>query len=288
MLEVQTIKVDWTALPSGITWYFIGQPKSGKSTAASGWSDRGQKGVLVIDTDLGGDFVDGANVIAVDYLNTPIRTVTKDGIRVTKSGKPMNEAVPPNERGGVYRSGPKKGEAMPIYSLSEVVTDLEKNWESYKFDTIVIDTIDKVNEWIEDTVKKELDIKNMGDGQWGADWGMARRKNLDIVRRLQTFCKKVGSDLILISHSKQTAVQDDKVQLAPALPSGLGRSLCASSDVIGYTTINKEDQSYEISFAGYDERMIGSRLRPLAQKQLPFNYDSIIDEIKSYKEKGEK
>ena len=287
MLEVQTIKVDWTALPSGITWYFIGQPKSGKSTAASGWSDRGQEGVLVIDTDLGGDFVDGANVVAVDYLNTPIRTVTKDNVRVTKGGKPMSEAIPPNERGGVYRSGLKKGKAMPIYALSEVVTDLEKNWDSYKFSTIVIDTIDKVNEWIEDVVKKELEIGAMGDGNWGADWAMARRKNADVVKRLQNFLKKVGGNLILTSHSKQTSVQDGKVQLAPALPQGLARTLCANADIIGYTTINKETNAYEISFEGYDERMVGSRLKPLAQKQLPFDYEAIVEEIKLYKEEGE-
>ena len=39
-----------------------------------------------------------------------------------------------------------------------------------------------------------------------------------------------------------------------------------------------------ISFEGYDERMVGSRLRPLAQKLLPFDYDSIIKEINSFKE----
>ena len=50
MLQVNTIKTDWSdTLPGGITWYFIGQPKTGKTTQASNWSDKGSEGVLVID-----------------------------------------------------------------------------------------------------------------------------------------------------------------------------------------------------------------------------------------------
>jgi hypothetical protein len=54
-----------------LTWYFIGQPKTGKTTAAANWSSKGAEGVLVIDTDLGADFVDGANVVTVTSLNPP-------------------------------------------------------------------------------------------------------------------------------------------------------------------------------------------------------------------------
>ena len=124
----------------------------------------------------------------------------------------------------------------------------------------------------------------MGDGSWGADWAAAKKKNADIVKKLQDFLKKVGGNLILISHAKQTAMTDDKAQLAPSLPSGLGRTLCAKADVIGYATVNKSTQEYEVSFEGYDERMVGSRLKPLANKALPFDYESVINEIKTFKE----
>jgi len=289
MLQVQKVTTNWKTdgLPSGITTYFIGQPKSGKTTNSAAWSEKGQKGVLLIDTDLGADFVDGANVVTVTELNPPTRNVTKEGIRVVKKGVAQTEVIPPEERGYTYRSGKKRGKPMPVYSLAEVVSNLESEWDKYKYDTIVIDTIDKVNEWIEDIVKKELEIGAMGDGNWGADWAMARRKNADIVKRLQTFLKKVGGNLILTSHSKHTTVTDDKVQLAPALPAGLARTLCASADIIGYTTIDKTNGSYMLSFEGYDERMVGSRLKPLAGKMLPFDYEAVVKEIKSYKEEGE-
>ena len=285
MLQIQKVKTDWSeSLPGGLTWYFVGQPKSGKTTAASKWSQLGSEGVLVIDTDLGADFVDGANVVTVTSLNTPGRVKEKDGVKITKNGQPQIEAVPPDERGYFYRAGNKKGEKMPVYSLKEVVDDLKKNWHDYNYDTIVIDTIDMVNTWIEEIVTKELGIDNMGDGQWGADWAKARKKNISIVSDLQRFIKKVGANLILISHAKLTSVVDGKAQLGPQLPSGLGRSLTAHADVIGYVTCNKDNQGHYISFESYDERMIGSRLRPLAQKSLPLDYNTIMNEIKTYKE----
>ena len=74
------------------------------------------------------------------------------------------------------------------------------------------------------------------------------------------------------------------LEWAPELPRGLGYGLAAKADVIGYSTASKEDGGYYISFEAYDERVVGSRLRPLAQKVLPFNYDAITKEILSYKE----
>lgn len=285
MLKVNQVSTDWKDdLPGGITWYFIGQPKSGKTTQASSWSKGGSESVLVIDTDLGADFVDKANVVTCCSLNPPVRVKEKDGIKEVKNGQEVIELVPVEERGFYYRGGPNRGKPMPAYSLAEIIGDLMKNWHEYPYDTVVIDTIDQVNIWIEDVVKNELGIQNMGDGSWGSDWAAAKKKNADIVKKLQDFMKKVGGNLVICSHSKSTAVTDDKVQLAPNLPSGLGRILCAKADVIGYTTINKENGAYSISFEGYDERMVGSRLKPLAQKLLPFDYDAIINEIKSYKE----
>ena len=285
MLNIQNVKTSWEDdLPGGVTWYFIGQPKCGKTTQASKWSKKGSEGVLVIDTDLGADFVDKANVVTCCALNPPTRVKMKDDVAIMKDGKEVLELVPTNERGFYYRSGDKKGTQMHAYSLAEIIADVMKNWDEYPYDTIVIDTIDQVNMWIEEVVKAEQGIQNMGDGSWGADWAAAKRKNADIVKRLQDFMKKVGGNLILTSHAKQTAMTDDKVQLSPNLPSGLGRVLCAKADVIGYESIDKATQKYMISFEGYDERMVGSRLKPLAGKLIAFDYEVVTNEIKQYKE----
>ena len=271
-------------MPGGLTYLIIGQPKTGKTTACASWSPKGSDGVIIIDTDLGSDFVNNANTVTVTSLNAPIRPVLHDGKQVTKNGMAQNENVPPEERGFSYRSGKDKGTPMPVYSMIEVYNWLAKEWDELPYDTVVIDTIGQVNEWIESTVIHELGITAMGEGQWGADWGKARRKNLDVIKRFQDLIKKKGGNLVLVSHSKTSQMQDGKVQLAPELPRGLGYSLAAKADVIGYTTANKDDGKYYISFEAYDERVVGSRLKPLAQKILPLEYSAISNEILKYKE----
>ena len=208
----------------------------------------------------------------------------KEGKKVTKGGNELIEIVPPEEREFYARSGEDKGKPAKVYSLSEVYAWLLKEWTKLPYDTVVIDTIDQVNKWIETAVTVELGIDAMGDGNWGADWGRARRKNLDIVVRLQNLIKRYGGNLILISHAKQTMVTDNKVQLMPELPRGLAYGLTAKADVIGYSTKKQDDEQAYLSFNGYDERTIGSRLRPLDGKVMPFDYETIKDEIQNYKE----
>lgn len=274
-------------MPSGLTYLFIGQPKTGKTTACSKWSELGSDGVILLDTDLGSDFVDGVNAVTVSSLNAPTRAVEHEGKQVVKNGKPQFEVIPPLERGFVKRSGKDKGTPIESYSLIEVYNWLNTEWDKLPYDTIAIDTIGQVNEWVEDTVIKELGITAMGEGQWGADWGKARRKNVDIIKRFQALIKKKGGNLILVSHSKTTAVTDGKAQLGPELPRGLGYSLAAKADVIGYVTAQKEDGQYYVSFEAYDERVVGSRLAPLAQKVLPFDYKAVSDEILNYKREAD-
>jgi len=282
-IKVRNISTDWSVMPGGLTWYFIGQPKTGKTTAASGWSEQGQKGVLLLDTDLGVDFVDGANTVTVASLNPPEENVLEKGEQVyNKKGQPQTKIVSPEKRGFYHRIGKNKGKPMEVYSLQEIFMWLHDDWDKLKYDTVVIDTIDEVNGWIEKEVTKELNIDAMGEGQWGADWGKARRRNIDIVKRFQGFLKSKGAALILISHSKSTQIQDSKVQLSPDLPRGLAYALTAKADVIGYCTADKDSKGYYISFQAYDERTVGSRLKPLAQKTLELSYESIKEQISTY------
>ena len=104
---------------------------------------------------------------------------------------------------------------------------------------------------------------------------------------MQTFVKKVGANLILIGHSKMTNVTDGRAQLSPELPSGLSRAITAKADVIGYITGDKSNGGYTISFKSYDERMIGSRLAPLAQKELPLEFKAVVQEIKNHNKETE-
>lgn len=272
-IQTRTVSTNWSDTIGGLTWYFIGQPKTGKTTAAANWSSKGAKGVLVIDTDLGADFVDGANVVTVTSLNPPFEGEGDE-----------RKVVPPLERGFYHRVGPDKGKPMEVYSLFEVYTWIKNNWTELGYETIVIDTIDTINEWIQEAVCEEMNISTMGEGDWGSDWGKARKKNVDIVKRLQLLMKQHSSNLILTSHSKQSQMNDGKVQLSPELPRGLGYALCARADVIGYSTVIKDKPVPMVSFQAYDERTVGSRLKPLNGLVLPFTYTDVTKAITEYKE----
>ena len=157
-IQTRTVSTNWSDTIGGLTWYFIGQPKTGKTTAAANWSSKGAEGVLVIDTDLGADFVDGANVVTVTSLNPPFEGEGDD-----------RKVVPPLERGFYHRVGPDKGKPMEVYSLFEVYTWIKNSWTELGYETIVIDTIDTINEWIQEAVCEEMNISAMGEGDWGSD-----------------------------------------------------------------------------------------------------------------------
>ena len=82
-------------------------------------------------------------------------------------------------------------------------------------------------------------------------------------------------------------MNDGKVQLSPELPRGVGYALCARADVIGYSTVIKDETIPKVSFQAYDERTVGSRLKPLNGKVLQFTYESVNKAITEYKEEGD-
>ena len=280
-LEIHKSEVDWSQMPTGMTWYIIGAPKTGKTTQTAKWSDRGLEGVLLLDTDLGSDFVNGCQSLTITSLNPPerVKLDLKGNPVIGKDGNKIVEEVPPLERGFIHRTGENKGKPRASYSLAEAIFDLMDNWDSYNIDTVVVDTVDEVNGWIE----KEIAPNGMGE-DFGKSYSKSSEKNINTMQLLQTLIKQKGATLILISHAKKSVEVDGKVQLMPALPSGLAGRMCAKADVIGYTTIDKKTGEHMISFVGYDERSVGSRIKPLHGKTVKFSYEAIKAEITGYKE----
>ena len=265
MIEVTKTKLDHSSMMSGLTWYVIGQPKTGKTTNLSKWSDLGSEGTLILDTDLGTDFLDGANIVPIMSIYPPYEMNQE-----TKKA----EMIHPDKRGFVYRNGPDQGKPMPAYSMGEIIQAMNTKI-GLGFDTIVIDTVDKLNEWAEQKVKADLKIDEIGDAAFGAGWSKARDIVIDLVTEFQNYAKRYGKTLVLVSHAKETQMTDGKVQLGPALPAGLGKRLVAMSDAIGYSTVDKETQKPMLSFEAYDERTIGSRIPSIHNKVFEFDYNTI-------------
>lgn len=284
-MKILTNKVDWNIIPDSLTMLFFGPPKTHKTTEACNWSSKGVTGTLLIDTELGGDFVDGANRIVCTSLNPPMRPVMKEGKQMLNAkGLPAFEMIPPEERGYVFTTGENKGKPMPVYSLAEVISGVTTmiNDKEFPYETIIFDTIDQINDWVEADVCEELKIPAMGGADFGVDWAMSRNKTSRIFESLKMTLKKNAINLILISHSKTASIVNKKVQLGPDLPKGLSKKLMGMLELIGYTSIDEKTKKAMITFDGFDEIQMGSRLRPLAGQTILFNYETFTKTIQSY------
>ena len=277
---VEKVSVNKNELPGGFVYIFIGPPKTGKTTEVAKWRDS----CLLIDANLGSDLVE-CNRITVTSINPP-KEEQKDenGKIIIRNGKPLLRIIPPEERGYVYRTGPNRGKPMPVYSVSEVLTHVRQNLEqgTFPYKAIAIDTMGDINEWIEEIVINEMGLKSMGEAAYGGDWGRARSKNLDIIKRFGLLCRKYGIDFIQINHSKPTTTIGTTVQLSADLPRGLTTALNGRADVIGYVSIDKSTNKAVVSFQAYDERQVGSRFEALAGKTIPFSWTSIENEVKKH------
>jgi len=229
MIEITKTKLDLNTMMKGITWYVIGQPKTGKTTNLSKWSDTGSEGTLILDTDLGTDFLNGANIVPILSIYPPYEMVDSKKV-----------LIQPNKRGFVYRNGPNRGKEMSVYSMGEIIQAMHTD-VGLGFDTIVIDTVDKINEWAETQVKADLGIDEIGDAGFGAGWAKAKDMVINIVAEFQSYVKKHGKTLVLVSHAKETQMTDGKVQLGPALPAGLAKIPTIHNKVFefDYSTIKR-------------------------------------------------
>jgi len=295
MIKIEQIHVNPNEMPGGFVYSFIGPPKTGKTSELVKWRKR----ALLLDADLGSDLIDCERITVVSlnpyYKNVETNRVITDVEKIAMERDGLWDEkqwvkAEPEERGYYHRRGTLKGKPMAVYSMAEIIVWVRSALKEGKFpyDTIVVDTIGRINEWIEEIVTTEMQIKSMGDAAYGSDWGYARKRNIDVIKRLGGLCRQYGIDLILIGHSKPSTQLGTTVQLAVDLPRGLAAALNGKSDVIGYVTINKETKRAQVSFEAYDERQVGSRFEALGGKTIPFSYESIKKTIGTYKREEKK
>jgi len=276
-IQVQDNKIDVNQIPI-YCGLIGGAPKVGKSTVASKWSDKGKDRVLLIDLDMGADFID-CNRLPVTCLNPPIQEIKSE--QGTKK-----EVVNPIDRGYVYKTGPKKGQAMPVYSLYEVYEWVEEKilGEEFPYSTVVMDTIDALNKLVEQKVLQEMGIDSMGQAGYGQDWNKAKQKNLRILEQFIDLFERNAINTLLICHTRQRKItQDGTIQESPALPRGLSNLLQGRVDFICNVKRNKEGQPIA-DFKSYSEKQVGSRINALNDTSIPFSYTSFEETIKNYQE----
>lgn len=108
-----------------------------------------------------------------------------------------------------------KSRKMDLSSLGE----LRKVWNLLKTDTayenVVLDSLDRVAQWIEDEICAEMGLKNIMDAKkgerHGAQWG-------EYVQRVLMFLegwKSLGKRLILLAHTKKAETDGQGLVISP-------------------------------------------------------------------------
>ena len=100
------------------------------------------------------------------------------------------------ENGGAEYIACKK---IDIQNLTELRESHKLLMSNETFETVIIDSIDKVAEWTEDEICKSLKLSSMFVGKFGSQWGEYKLKILKIINAFLMLNKKV----IFIGHLKK-------------------------------------------------------------------------------------
>ena len=262
---LQDTTPDYTRLRPGTHWMAVGFEKSGKTTAFSSFSEKGEDGVLIFDLEQG------------------VRVRNKITIPISSYKTPYDEngIIKPIDRGLVDASG------NPIQSLSieESLDLLENTWKNSGKTTLVLDTVDKLNLWCTDLAFKEivneeslkkapnlqiLNASGPDDIPYAAAHTRGRGKVIKVVEMIKDIIKDNGV-LILLSHLKKAVVisegRDVIVKRIPAMPEGLAARLGYDAEAIATLEVDAAGKHW-CDFRGYSEVVMGTRIEPLNGKKL--------------------
>lgn len=283
-------KPDWSKLRPGTYWMAVGFEKTGKTTAFSTFSPKGEDGVLFLDLEQGVR-TDKAISIQITSLNPPY---DKD-----------NNLILPLNRGLKDSSG----NPIPSLSMAEAIELLGHEWVNSGKTTLIIDTVDKLNLWCveaamreiiaEEKLKKQPNLQILHavspeDIPYAAAYTRGRDKVMNVVNTLLDIIKDVGLQ-ILISHLKKsisiTDGRDVVVKRVPAMPEGLASRLGYNAEAI--VTLEVDQAGKHIAdFRGYSEVIMGTRIEPLHGRKFIWDksgnntlYNVIMSACQKYQER---
>lgn len=102
------------------------------------------------------------------------------------------------------------------------------------YETVAIDTIDVVKDWIYEAVLKDLGIKTMGDaGRSGADWIAGRTRTLALIARFA----QLPVNLLVVAHSRPIQVGEKIIGATVDLPGSLARHTLGAVENILFCTM---------------------------------------------------
>lgn len=155
------------------------------------------------------------------------------------------------------------GKALRVYPIvidtwrkfKQTVKILRKD---KKFNTVVIDIVDKLYPWCEDYTCEKLVIKDLADEEWGKGW----RENRKEFERVFDMLLNSGKGVVFISHAQEQEIEardgTKYDRMMPTMHKRMRELVEGSVDIWAYYTYDKKRRVLQI--LGDDEVSAGHRL----------------------------
>lgn len=184
------------------------------------------------------------------------------------------------ENGTRYVEGAYVVQVQSLAELRELYAELRAA-NPFPYQTVAIDTIDVLNDWIEAEVCRELGILQMGEKSFGLDWGLARNRVLDTMKAFH----QLPCNVLWLAHSRWAVVDEVEVGHTLNLPGKLARFVMASVDNVLFLTIRNGQRV--ILFRPYQGIECGSRHPVLDQAgECPMSYAALRSLFEAQLEQG--
>ena len=175
------------------------------------------------------------------------------------------------EAGGAKYIKCRKIDINSLVQLREVFGLLKDNNE---YETIVIDSLDRVAQWIEDEICQELDLKNIMDAKkgerHGAQWGFYAQRVLGFLEAW----KSLGKRNIFLAHTKKAETDGNGMVISPKTINLYGQAanrVLAIVDNIGYLYAVENEKGEIIRYLSFRAGLqveAGSRHPALTDKKI--------------------
>lgn len=155
--------------------------------------------------------------------------------------------------------------------LKEALDYLEAN--KTKYDYVIMDTIDHIEQWCNDSVCRKFKVNHIGDIPHGKGWHLARTQVMAIVEQFA----KASKHFILIGHQKDghddEGIQVEKINLTGKLKV----HLCSIMDGVG--RITREEDKLMVDFRTGVHTDAGCRIPTLAGQFVELKWDTIYPDM---------
>ena len=176
---------------------------------------------------------------------------------------------------------------------SEFLKELRNPKNLKPYNTIIIDTIDIIYEWIEKTTIDALNrsfktsYDSISEFPHGTGWSVARMNTKKFIFAELFNITRMNKNVVIIAHEKAITITrngKDETAFKLALPGQTSSTVASLADVVGrvYSKSIAGRLEPRISFApGQDDG--GSRIKSLANKDIPLDFNVLKNVIENTK-----